>query len=139
MKVIKLSVVLALAAAVILAFVLLPKRLALPEGESYIFFVGDSSKNCREVKADGNAALVRLELNDVCGECTQFSSLDVDKFLSDVDGEIIFKEEIDGSVNYYCSAALPYSVSLYGKEINLHICVRDGGVKVATPIIFGGY
>ena len=53
--------------------------------------------------------------------------------------EIIFTEELSDSVNYYCKANLPYKVKLYGEEINLHISVRENGVKVASPIIFGGY
>ena len=65
--------------------------------------------------------------------------LDIDGFLSEVNGEIVFCEELSDSVNYYCTADLPYSVELYGREINLHICVRDDGVAVGSPIIFGGY
>lgn len=56
-----------------------------------------------------------------------------------VNGEIVFCEKLSDSVNYYCKADLPYSVELYGKTINLHVCIRKDGVKVASPIIFGGY
>ena len=63
----------------------------------------------------------------------------MDGFLRKVGGEIVFVEELSDSVNYYCRADLPYSVNLYGEEINLHICVKQSGVKIASPIIFGGY
>ena len=51
----------------------------------------------------------------------------------------VTNEKLSGSVNYYCTADLPYSVELYGTEINLHICIKQSGVTVASPIIFGGY
>ena len=51
----------------------------------------------------------------------------------------MFSEELSDSVNYYCTADLPYAVTINGQVINLHICVRADSVKVASPIIFGGY
>ena len=48
-------------------------------------------------------------------------------FLQSVNGEIVFIETLSDSVNYYCKADFPYSVTLYGKEINLHICVKKDG------------
>ena len=129
-----------LALGLILTLTLLPERLAFKGGESYTFFVGDTSKNCKVVSCSGKEAdFVRLTLSDVCGESTTFASLDLEKFLQSVNGEIVFTETLDDSVNYYCTASLPYSVTLYGKEINLHVCIRDEGVTVASPIIFGGY
>lgn len=117
-----------------------PQRLAIYGGESYRFYVGDTSKNCREVRASAaSAPLVRLTLCGVQGECAEYSSLDVDEFLKDLGAEVIFCEETANSVNYYCSAPLPYSITLYGKEINLHVCVKESGVMAASPIIFGGY
>ncbi len=118
----------------------LPERLAFSGGESYTFYLGDTSKNCRVITANSQvAALTRLTLTDVCGESATFSALDIDEFLNGVNGEIIFSEELSDSVNYYCKADLPYSVTVYGEEINLHICVKKSGVTVASPIIFGGY
>ena len=81
----------------------------------------------------------RLALKDVCGECAYYSQFDLEEFLSSVGGEVVFCEQLEDSVNYYCKADLPYSVKLYGEEINLHVCVKSEGVKVASPIIFGGY
>ena len=77
--------------------------------------------------------------SDVRGEATSYPSLDIEKFLERTGGEILFEERLSDSVNYYCSADLPYSVQLYGKTVNLHICVRDDGVTVGSPVIFGGY
>ncbi|MCD8372659.1 MAG: hypothetical protein LUD27_05095 [Clostridia bacterium] len=122
-----------------LLIVLLPQRLAFDEGESYTFFCGDTSADCRIITVDKNASLYKLALKDVCGESTLYPSLDVQSFLQKVNGEIIFTEELSDSVNYYCKADLEYSVALYGEQINLHICVKQQGVTVASPIIFGGY
>lgn len=129
-----------MAVIIIACLAALPDRLAFKGGESYSFYVGDTSKNCRVVTANREvAAITRLTLTDVCGESATFNSLDLDGFLKSVNGEILFTEELSDSVNYYCKADLPYSVNLYGEEINLHVCVKESGVTVASPIIFGGY
>ena len=131
---------LAAAFILLLSLTILPKRLAFSGGESYCFYLGDTSKNCRVVDADSQSApLKRLTLSGVCGESATYSSLDLQAFLESVGGKILFTEEMSDSVNYYCSARLPYSVTLYGETVNLHVCVKDGGVTVASPIIFGGY
>lgn len=114
-------------------------RVCFEGGKDYTFFCGTSSSNCRIVAVDGNAALKKLTLADVRGESATYDSLDIAQFLEDVDGEIVFTEKLSDSVNYYCKADLPYSAELYGVSINLHICVKEDGVKVASPIIFGGY
>ena len=144
MRKIKRTVTLLIVAAAALAFfallTALPQRLAFSGGESYVFYVGNTSKDCRVVTCSAEeAGITRLTLSDVCGESSTFSTLDIDKFLESVDGEILFTEELSDSVNYYCKANLPYSVNLYGKQINLHICLKQEGVTVASPIIFGGY
>ncbi len=130
-----------LAAAVLLScLVVLPDRLLFSGGDSYSFYLGDTSKCCRVVTADRcSAAGTRLFIKNVCGESATYPSLDLNGFLEEIGGEVLFTEELDDSVNYYCSAPLPYSVNLYGKEINLHVCVKADGVTVASPIIFGGY
>ncbi len=139
MKFVKLlSVVIAAGAFAAVMFLLSPK-LCFDGGESYTFFCGNSSKNCREVTVTGNAALKKLTLTEVCGESATYGEFDLAAYLKKVNGEIIFTEELSDSVNYYCKADLPYSVTLRGEQINLHVCVREESVKVASPIIFGGY
>lgn len=139
MRFVKLFSIMLAAGFILAALALVPVKLCFESGKSYTFFCGDSSKNCREVTANANAALVKLTLENVCGECTVYDSFDLDKYLESVNGEIIFTEKLSDSVNYYCKADLPYSVNLYGEEINLHVSVKADGVKVASPIIFGGY
>lgn len=123
----------------IAAFTFCQAELCFKGADSYSFFCGDTSKNCKEVRADNNAMLKKLALSDICGECAEYSELDIEKFLKSVNGEVVFVETLSDSVNYYCKADMPYSVNLYGTEINLHISVKQNGVKVGTPIIFGGY
>ena len=139
MRFLKLFAVTIAAGAFIAALALLPDNLCFESGESYTFFCGDSSKNCKEVTASTNAALLKLTLDNVCGECTVYDHFNLDEYLESVNGEIVFTEQLSDSVNYYCKADLPYSVNLYGEEINLHVSVKADGVKVASPIIFGGY
>lgn len=139
MRCIKTFAILLLAAAACIAAAALPARLCFTQGESYTFFCGNSSADCKIVTSDSNAALYRLTLKNICGESTVYPALDIQSFLSEVNGEILFIEELCDSVNYYCTADLPYTVMLYGEQINLHICVKANGVTVASPIIFGGY
>ena len=127
-------------AGILLAIIVISQaKLCFKGAESYAFFCGDTSKNCREVQVNGNAVFKKLTLNDICGECAEYSYLDIESFLKSVNGEVVFVETLSDSVNYYCKADLPYSQVLYGEVINLHICVKDNGVKVGSPIIFGGY
>lgn len=135
----KLLVLCIAAGALIALITLCQAKLCFVGAESYSFFVGDTSKNCREVRADSHAALKKLTLTKVCGESAEYTEFDLESYLQSVNGEIIFVETLSDSVNYYCKADLPYSVNLYGESINLHVCVRTDGVKVGSPIIFGGY
>jgi len=128
------------ASATLFALTLLQKRLLFSGAESYRFYLGNTSADCREVFASPTEApLMRVFLKEVNGECATYSSLDIEQFLEEVDGEILFWEENSGGTSYYCKADLPYSTALYGKTVNLHICVKESGVTVASPIIFGGY
>lgn len=127
------------AALVCSAFVVFPSRVCFSGGENYTFYCGTSSADCREVRSTFNAELERLFLADVCGESVEYKNLDLNSYLKQVNGKIMFTEELSDSVNYYCTADLPYSVEINGYRINLHVCVRKDSVKVASPIIFGGY
>jgi hypothetical protein len=139
MRTIKITLLLAAAFAIMLGLIFLPSKLIFSGADSYSFYVGDSSKNCKVVTVTDNAILTKLTLKDVCGESATYSNLDVDAFIEEVGATVIFTETLSDSVNYYCSAPLPYSVTLYGEVINLHICVKADSVTVASPIIFGGY
>ncbi len=139
MKALKLAFLTLAAALILCAVTVFPQKPCFESGESYTFFVGSSSKDCKVVTVTENVALEKLLLKDVCGECTEYKDFDLDDILKKYDGEILFSEELSDSVNYYCRANLPYSVNLYGKEINLHISVRGDSAKIASPIIFGGY
>lgn len=139
MRFIKLSLTALSAALIIFAIAALPKSVCFNDGYNYVFYCGTSSADCRVVRADGNAKLTRIFLNNVCGESAEFKELDIEKFLLSVGGEIVFSESAAGITNYYCSANLPYSVAIDGAKINLHIAVCENSIKVGTPIIFGGY
>ena len=139
MRAVKLLCFAICALAICVLVSILTQRLCFTGAERHVFFCGDTSKNCREVNCGNFPALKRLTLKEVCGESAFYSDLDIQKFLKSVGGKVVFEETLSDSVNYYCSADLPYSVNLYGAEINLQICVKNEGVTVASPIIFGGY
>ena len=139
MRFLKLATIVISAGALLFSLALLPNRLCFKGGESYTFYCGTSSADCKVVTADGSAALKKLTLKNVCGESAVYPSLEIEEFLKEVDGEIVFCEQVADITNYYCRANLPYSVDIAGQEINLHICVREDSVMVGTPIIFGGY
>lgn len=138
MRALKLFILTISAAAVIAGVCILPRRICFTDGKNYEFYCGDSSKNCKVVTSE-NPALDKLLLKEVCGESCGYDTIELESFLKNYGGKVVFKEELSDSVNYYCTADLPYSVTLRGYEINLHICVRKDGVKVGSPIIFGGY
>lgn len=138
MRFIKLSAVSFCAALILCVMAVFPQRLCFAGGKNYVFYCGTSSSDCREVYSS-HAALERVALKNVCGESAEFENFDLDGFLKEYGAEVIFTEEVDGLTNYYCKADLPYSVELYGEEINLHICVRESFAKAGSPIIFGGY
>ena len=128
-----------LAVTIVAALIVFPSRVCFAGGENYTFYCGTSSADCREVRSSFNAEIERLFITDVCGESVEYKEFDLDAYLKKVNGQIVFIEELSDSVNYYCTADLPYSVDIRGATINLHVCVRELSVKVASPIIFGGY
>lgn len=138
MKLFRLVATLITSTVLLFALALLPQKPTFSGAESYRIFVGDSSKNCKEITT-AHPAVYKAFLKNVSGESAVYSSLDLNTFLSDNHAEIIFTEELSDSVNYYCKAPMPYSVWLYGEEINLHICVKADCTVVGSPIIFGGY
>lgn len=138
MRTLKLLFLTVAAVAVVASVCILPQRICFDGGKNYEFYCGDSSKNCKTVVSE-NPAVDKLLLKEVCGESCEYDTFDLDGFLKKCGGKVLFFEKLSDSVNYYCSADLPYSVDLRGHEINLHICIRDDGVKVGSPIIFGGY
>ena len=131
---------LTVAALIILAIIsVFQSRLCFDGGENYTFYCGTSSKDCKVVTATYSAAAERLFLKNVCGESYETDFDGLESILKKYGGKVVFKEEFSDGINYYCSADLPYSVTLHEQEINLHICVRGNRAKIGSPIIFGGY
>ncbi|MDE7082836.1 MAG: hypothetical protein K2O89_03945 [Clostridia bacterium] len=124
---------------VLAAVAFLPQNLCFDSGNAYTFYCGTSSADCKVVTVQNFASLQKLCLKDVCGESTDYDNFDLESFLESVGGKVVFKEEFSDGVNYYCTANLPYSVTLYNHTINLHVAVRGDTARVASPIIFGGY
>ncbi len=129
----------ACAAIILCALALLPPRVCFADGNNHAFVLGSSSADCVEYKPRANCEMERLFLKDVCGESAEYADTDIEGYLQKFGGRVLFCETAGDSINYYCSAKLPYSVQIKGQTVNLQICVRENGVKLGTPIIFGGY
>lgn len=129
----------ACAAVILCALAFLPSRVCFADGRNHIFICGTSSADCIEYKPVLNCEAERLFLKNICGESAEYKDFDLEKYLEKVNGRILFTEKVEGCTNFYCSARLPYSVQIKGQTVNLQVCVRGDGVKVGTPIIFGGY
>lgn len=110
------------------------------KGENYRFYVGNTSKNCKEIiTTHAQAFITKPFLSQLNGESVTVRKVDLQELLNNVDGKILFCEQLEDSINYYCQAKLPYSITLYGKQINMHVCIKNDEVIIASPIIFGGY
>ena len=94
-------------------FYLLLRSPKLGQGESYTFYLGESS-SARAVTA--RSPLAKLFLGEVKGESAVYRG------------------------GYYLySPGLGGGVSLGGQRVNLQIAVRDGQTVAGTPLIFGGW
>lgn len=138
MRAFKLAALTAAALAVFAVLCALNGGLCFDGGENYTFYCGTSSKDCAVYTAE-NPRTERLFLKSVCGESCELQYENLESILEKYGGTVIFEEEFSDGINYYCTANLPYSVNLYGREINLHVCVRGDTAKIGSPIIFGGY
>lgn len=139
MRFVKLTVLTCAVMIIIAAIAVLPNKLCFRGGKGYTFYCGTSSADCKVVTVQSGAAAAKLCLKNICGEATTYENFDLESFLEKVGAKVVRCEPYSDSVNYYCTANLPYSVNLYETTINLHICVRGNTAKVASPIIFGGY
>jgi hypothetical protein len=139
MQQIKTAIFCLLAVGIFFTFSLFSAVPCFAGGENYTYYTGNGSQNCQIVTFDKFDPIKRISLKNVCGEGCEYQGSDVQWILAEYNAEIVFTETLCDSVNYYCRAPLPYSTILYGKEINLHICVKGEKIKVASPIIFGGY
>ena len=62
------------------------------------------------------------------------------EFLSQIDAELVLKEELENVVCYYAySKNIKYLEMIKGRLINLHIAVGENYVKVGAPIIYGSF
>lgn len=117
-------------------------KLSFLQGERAYYLDSRSSQSL--IKTNLTAwDLFRVKGESVCFTLTEETETTEDfarSLVSRHGGEILFTEEIDGTVSYY--AYIPtwgQGIALYGKQVNLHIAVSEKQCKVGTPIIFGGF
>ena len=83
-----------------------------------------------------------LDLLFVTGESARIKTeeTNLDELLSFYGAKVLFTEDLDGAVSYYCySSKLKSPVVLDGKSVNLHIIVKDKEIVLGSPVVFGGY
>ena len=83
-----------------------------------------------------------LDLLFVTGESARIKTeeANLDELLSFYDAKVLFTENVDGAVSYYCySPKLKSPVVLDCKSVNLHIIVKDKEIVLGSPVVFGGY
>lgn len=122
-------------------------KLSFLQGERAYYLDSRSSQSLIKTKLTA-WDLFRVKGESVCftlteeTETTETTEDFARSLVSRYGGEILFKEEIDGTVSYYAYIpAWGQGITLYGKQVNLHIAVslEDNRCAVGTPIIFGGF
>ncbi len=109
----------------------------LKEGESHIFYLGESSS---APAVSANSPLAKLFLGDVKGESAVYSGDRYAEFSQKFDAKLLFTEQVEGATSYYLySPALGGGVFLKGEKVNLQIAVGGGQTVVGTPLIFGSW
>ena len=139
---IKLSLALAFA----LAFCFCVKaahisRLSFFQGEREFYLDSLSSQSLVKTKLTA-WDLFRVKGESVCFTITEEGEAFAYALVERYGGEILFTEEIDGTISHFAYIpAWGQGITLYGKQINLHIAVSadERLCKVGTPIIFGGF
>ena len=116
-------------------------RLSFLSGERAYYL--DSASSQSLIKTQLSAwDLFRVQGESVCFTINEEKETFARLLVERCGGEILFIEEIGGTVSYY--AYVPkwgQGITLYGKQVNLHIAVSvdEKQCKVGTPIIFGGF
>lgn len=114
-----------------------------PEGR-YTFYCNSSSSQAKILNCYSSCAVFyKYVLGDsLTGESVTYTNGKTAEILiEEYAAEILFEEEADGVLNYYCYAqSLPYEAELYGERVNLHVATDGKGrVTAGTPLIFGGF
>ena len=118
-------------------FYLLLRSPKLGQGESYTFYLGESS-SARAVTA--RSPLAKLFLGEVKGESAVYRGDCYEELVQKYGAKLLFTERAGGATSYYLySPGLGGGVSLGGQRVNLQIAVRDGQTVAGTPLIFGGW
>ena len=110
-------------------------ELASLEGEK-TYYVGVAASNAYIL----NEKDAGVFLDKVKGESCRVNDMGVETIMKEYKAAEVFVEEAEGTTSYYCfSPLLKRSVIIKGREINLHIAVKNDEVTVGTPLIFGSF
>lgn len=75
-----------------------------------------------------------------CGEAVEVDFTDYQKILSEFSATVKFTENAEGITSFYAySPKIKTYILLKGERINLHIALRNAGMKIGSPLIFGSF
>lgn len=118
---------------------------AFEMGESYVFYTHSSSSQAKMITCS-TPALVPvykyLLKSSLTGESTRYcvQQYSAEELIEKYQAEILWTEEVDGIINYYCfSPQLESQIEIGEYTVNLHVAQSQTTTAVGTPIIFGGF
>ncbi len=121
----------------LVAAVWLMRKAPLFAGASnYTLYLGTSSAGQIVTSSPAKDKLcysVRGESGEYEGDCYE-------QLKNKFQAKLLLSEEACGVKNYYLySPKLGKTIKIGGKNVNLHVAVKENTTAVGTPIIFGGY
>ena len=100
--------------------------------EYYLYSPSSQSKIVTEISV--------LDLLFLKGERVEVAERELGALLEKYGASVVFCEEFVDGVSYYCySPTLKTPILIGGKFVNLQIVVKESGVVLGSPVVFGGY
>ncbi len=109
--------------------------------------LGGIGYNLKVYATSNSSKIIELDLSrcktaDIKSETCEISVEDfnLEDILSSLNAKIVCLEEISEGVSYYAfSPKIKYRGFILGKQVNLHIFVKNSGVKIGSPLIYESF
>ena len=114
-------------------------KLSALQGER-TFYLYHSSSNALQKEKLSFLDVFYVQGESVCFAIENSARQTVEEIFAKYNGVAYMQEDAGGTVSVYGFAPGLYNgVIIDGKNINLHVAVKDGRCVVGSPIIFGGF
>ena len=123
----------------LLVHISVDKPVFIDESDSVTLYLGNNSSICEIISIDNGDY---HKYSNIRGESIrlELTNFDLDAFIKKYTAQILFIEQIEQGVNYYCySPKMKYRRLIDGFIINLHVFVGNECVSIGTPMIFGSF